>query len=140
MVDPRNLTTVDPLGLGGLLADAARVAQLVSEPAFLGLESLMEALLTAARQGLSHYARQDDLRRPASQRLAFRELGLAIGLSAIRSVASESIAAGLKALEPYRPLESSIEFFWLDPEHRRVRSWRDHQDINDVMLASSLVL
>jgi hypothetical protein len=27
----------------------------------------------------------------------------------------------------------------LAPEHQRTRPWRDHEDINDVMLATSLV-
>ena len=34
---------------------------------------------------------------------------------------------------------AEIESFWLPPEHRRVRTWLDHEDINDVMLATSLV-
>jgi hypothetical protein len=28
---------------------------------------------------------------------------------------------------------------WLDPEHQRLRAWLEHLDINDVMLATSLV-
>lgn len=31
-----------------------------------------------------------------------------------------------------------IESFWRTPEHRRARSWSEHRDINEVMLATSL--
>jgi len=31
-----------------------------------------------------------------------------------------------------------IEAFWRDPEHQRVTTWTEHQDINEVMLATSL--
>ncbi|MGD9082806.1 MAG: hypothetical protein PVJ50_06225 [Desulfobacterales bacterium] len=32
----------------------------------------------------------------------------------------------------------AIEKFWLDPKNRRAKSWTEHQDINSVMLATSL--
>ena len=78
MVDPRELATGDPLGLGGLLTDARRLAQLGPDK-----DGLVETLLTAAAVGLRHWAAQPDLGAPAHHRLAFRELGLAIGLAAI---------------------------------------------------------
>jgi hypothetical protein len=108
-------------------------------------------LLVAAQQGLSHYSRQDDLRRPASRRLAFRELGLAIGLSAIELIEKETgtehrhfsrsaeVHERIKALTPYVALGPAIKSFWLDPEHRETRTWSEHRDINEVMLATSLV-
>jgi hypothetical protein len=37
------------------------------------------------------------------------------------------------------PLRNEIETFWRDPEHQRSTTWTMHQDINEVMLASSLV-
>jgi hypothetical protein len=137
MIDQRSLATADPLGLGGLLSDAARLAQLIGEGASSGHEQLMEALLVAAHEGLSHYSRRNDLRQPSSQRLAFRELGLGIGLSAIQRVAS--LRRSIEVFEPYFTLGSRIQSFWANPEHRRSRSWQDHQDINDVMLANSLL-
>jgi hypothetical protein len=81
MLESRDWTTDDPLGLGGLLMDAYRAQQLTRQGAPLPGE-LLEQLLEAARAGLSRYAGQDELRRPAGTRLAFRELGLAIGLQA----------------------------------------------------------
>ena len=32
-----------------------------------------------------------------------------------------------------------IRTFWLAPEHRRARTWVEHRDINEVMLATSLL-
>lgn len=143
-------TTADPLGLGGLLMDAHRVQQLMRRGAFAE-EELLDELLRAALTGLSHYARQGELSRPASTRLAFRELGLAIGLQATERMwtaveqehesarTSPQARKRLEALRSYAPLRAEIESFWLDPEHRRAQSWTEHLDINEVMLATSLV-
>jgi hypothetical protein len=44
----------------------------------------------------------------------------------------------LEALGAYARLRAEIETLWLRPEHRSVETWRDHLDINEVMLATSL--
>jgi hypothetical protein len=110
----------------------------------------LESLLAAAQEGLSLYSRHGDWRQPASRRLAFRELGLAIGLSAIellqkeveedrrRVFASAELRARIQNLVPQVALGSAIVSFWLDPEHRQPRAWSEHRDINEVMLATSL--
>ena len=127
MIEPEALATGDPLGIGGLLVDAHRLTQ-------LGLhEGLRAAILRAAELGLAHYAADPDLQRPASQRLAFRELGLAIGLSA---AARLDVAPRFAR---YAGLGRTIESFWLDPDHRRAATWVQHLDINEVMLATSLL-
>jgi hypothetical protein len=150
MIEGQDWATVDPLGLGGLLADASRVAQLTHLGAFAGAD-LLDALLAAALRGLPAYARHHDLRDPASRRLAFRELGLAIGLSAVELIDKEigtehrqfprsaEIHEQIRALAPYVALGSKIKSFWLDPEHRETRIWSEHRDIDEVMLATSLV-
>ncbi|HEX8108014.1 MAG TPA: hypothetical protein VF516_09820 [Kofleriaceae bacterium] len=125
MVDPDRLATGDPLGIGGLLVDAHRLTQLDRD------RPLRDALLDAARAGLAHYVKQPDLRLPADHRLAFRELGLAIGLAAARAMNAPGVA-------PHDWLRGAIVAFWLDGEHRQSPTYRDHQDINDVMLATSL--
>ncbi|HUL13739.1 MAG TPA: hypothetical protein VLU73_16435, partial [Methylococcaceae bacterium] len=96
------------------------------------------------------YVRSGDLQLPADYRLAFRELGLAIGLHAVRLMwqANErepgrfppgsGIRARLKALMQYTNTGEAIESFWRAPEHRRARTWSEHLDINEVMLATSL--
>jgi hypothetical protein len=150
MAQGREWATADPLGIGGLLMDASRVEQLRRARALEG-EGLLERLLAAVLEGLSQYATQGDLRRPASQRLAFRELGLAIGLCGLDRIADDpnadpgrrrsqpAVRAYLAALSRYRSLGSEIEVFWLEPVHRRTSSWTEHRDINDVMLATGLV-
>jgi hypothetical protein len=149
MTKGRDWTTDDPLGLGGLLMDACLVQQLTSQGA-LPKGELLDELLTAALVGLSDYARQEELSRPASTRLAFRELGLAIGLQAAERMqraldqerdgprSSPEARKRLEALSAYAPLRARIETFWLEPDHRKAQSWTEHQDINEVMLASSL--
>ncbi len=149
MIDLRNLTTADPLGIGGLLMDAARVKQLMRQRAFSG-DDLLETLLTAALTGLEHYARLGDFREPATYRLAFRELGLSIGLHAVvlmRETAEEQpelfpkgsmVSTRLEALMHYAALRDELETFWRLPENQQVHTWLEHRDINEVMLATSL--
>jgi hypothetical protein len=111
---------------------------------------LLNRLLDAALTGLQHYAQGGELQLPARHRLAFRELGLAIGLHAVermhQAAASESeqtatglrLRAQLQVLMQYLPMRDEIEAIWRDPEQQRAVSWIEHQDINEVMLATSL--
>lgn len=149
MIENAEWATSDPLGIGGLLIDAHRIDWLLRHGAVAD-PHLVENLLTAALAGLQHFAASDELRLPAAYRLAFRELGLAIGLQAAQlmrqAVASDSQPASmtsaidtlLRALDDYAFLRDEIESFWQDPEHRRTGHWTDHRDINEVMLATSL--
>jgi hypothetical protein len=140
MIAPRGLATADPLGIGGLLVDAYRVVQLEQQGA--ANFGLVELLLESGLVGLRQYVQQPDLRLPASRRLAFRELGLAIGLAMLEldewRTASGTVRASIERLSRYVPLRTEIEAFWLQPQHRRVDSWLEHANINDVMLATSL--
>ena len=150
MVDHTDLRTEDPLGLGGLLEGAYRLVRLMARGAFEdGI--LLKRLLAAAQEGLDSYSRYADWQQPASRRLAFRELGLTIGLAAIeqlqkdtdgarrRALGGDELHARVHALGSHVPLRGAIVSSWLDPEHQRVRSWSEHRDINEVMLATSLV-
>ena len=151
MLERRQLATADPLGLGGLLVDAYRVAQLTQQGAWSRDDDLLETLLAAAVVGLQHYVRQPDLRAPAAHRVAFRECGLAIGLAAVERLQEGArhdaeggfVTAGTRArlaeLSRYAPVRAEIASFWVAPEHRQGRSWLDHEDINDVMLATTLL-
>ena len=145
-----NWATTDPLGLGGLLGDAWRLAQLLpfNTPALS--PELLEAMLEASFHGLSLATRDNMLRLPPAHRLAFRELGLAIGLQAIPRLESllssgpdkfgnsSRLAALLAAFRKYMPLAEQIERFWLREENQDTPGWTDHLDINMVMLATSL--
>jgi len=136
MLDETEWLTADPLGIGGLLFDACRLGQLVASGA-IDKTSLLDDVLIQALDGLRLYVAQDDLRRSASQRLAFRELGLAIGLLGTRFMGPADPEL-LEALREYLPLGSTIRTFWLNPEHRHAASWTEHLDINEVMLATVL--
>lgn len=150
MFGGRDWATADPLGLGGLLSDASRVSQLMQLGAFAASE-LLDALLDSALRGLREYSERNGLGRRAAERLAFRELGLAIGLRAVGRIENRpepgdtsrshaaKLAAALRALARYESLGAEIRSFWLVPGHRETRTWADHRDINDVMLATSLV-
>jgi hypothetical protein len=143
MVSRSHLTSSDPLGIGGLLMDALVVLQLHEVGAFDD-ERLIEALLTAARRGLVAYVSEHPLDASSDRRLAFRELGLAIGLAAVeRMVERHGMDRRLRrealALTPALALRDRIVSFWLEEGHRRGCTWMEHQDINDVMLATALV-
>ncbi len=141
--------TADPLGLGGLLTDAYKVAQLIVHY-HLKQVDLLETALEAALVGLQAYASQDPLRLPFHFRLAFREFGLSIGLRAVERIQGlvevnprifgerTELQAQLAALKRYMPLAERIEALWLEQPHREAESWLAHREINMVMLATSL--
>jgi hypothetical protein len=142
MLAGAELATADPLGLGGLLSDACRVAQLRGQGAFPD-DRLLEALLGAALAGLRYWSRQNDLGAPAARRLAFRELGLAIGLRAVEWMARPPEACGapqalLAEVGRYVPLAARLVSFWAEPDRHGDRTWSEHRDINEVMLATAL--
>jgi len=150
MVERREWATADPLGIGGLLVDAYRLKQLIQggEPVNQGL---LATLLTASLAGLENFSESGALDEPADRRLAFRELGLAIGLHAVKSAwdalhrdsshppPATPALPQQEALLKFVPLAASIESFWREPEHQAARTWLEHRDINEVMLATSLV-
>jgi len=107
-------------------------------------------LLNASLAGLDAFAREDVLRLPADYRLAFRELGLSIGLKAAERLPvlvernepafskERELKVRMKALTQYGVLSEAIDGFWLEPEHQEIQSWTEHRDINMVMLATCL--
>ena len=137
MLQDGDWTTTDPLGLGGLLSDAYRLQQLLQHGG-VKQEKLLGDLLSAALDGLRAYARSGELQQPAPYRLAFRELGLAIGLHAVERMQSVSQREQLKDLMHYLSLRDAIEAFWRDPAHQQSPTWTEHEDINEVMLATAL--
>jgi hypothetical protein len=141
--------TDDPLGIGGLLFNACWVAQLIAS-GDLEQTGLLETLLESSLVGLESFVREDSLKLPVGYRLAFRELGLSIGLRAVEKVRGlmdqksqpswkkDSLPSLLKALSRYAGLSETIETFWLERTNRESTSWIAHHDINRVMLATSL--
>ena len=146
----RDWATEDPLGLGGLLFDAGRLCQLVGNGHF-GDVRLVEDVLDACRNGLAVILASRYLNRPISHRLAFRELGLAIGLKALPIIAdaikkergrfgnSTALRRTVDLLLPYESLSEDIVRAWLPHAQPHDEIWQAHQDINDVMLATALI-
>ena len=147
LTQDRDWATDDPLGLGGLLFDACRLCR-ISENSHADAE-LLEALLDGCSRGLASFLRVRPLARAASHRLAFRELGLAIGLKAVAAIAYEikqrsfdnrvALRRATDWLLRHEMLGAEIIDDWLSPARQQDKSWRAHQDINDVMLATALV-
>ena len=156
-----SLATDDPLGTGGLLFDASRIAQVMvgggagfmadlGLDGRLGLPNLLGDVVDSALLGLKAFADSVPLRLPADYRLAFRELGLSIGLSGVGELlhlihenpalfgGDSSLQVQAEALQSYVPLGEAIKQFWLDNGNQEAGSWTEHREINMVMLATSL--
>jgi hypothetical protein len=145
----KSLITDDPLGLGGLLTGACKIAQLVIAGNFIRPE-LLENVASASLIGLDAYVREVSLKLPADYRLAFRELGLSIGLAAAQRLQGlfeqytdvfrkyRFAQLHLDSLMQYVPLREKINAFWLERKNRESAAWMAHRNINMVMLATSL--
>ena len=143
------LATDDPLGIGGLLSDATRITRLTIQGGLV-FGGLLETLFDSALVGLNSLIESGFLELPARNRLAFRELGLSIGLSGLEKLPewigknpnlfdrTGSLHQQVQALLEYVPLREKIEQFWLDGKNREALTWTGHQEINMVMLATSL--
>jgi hypothetical protein len=116
-----------------MLPDAYQLEKLQDEGVHVDAR-LIGRLLKAYTNGLEEFCKRQQLQYPAEHRLAFREVGLSIRLHAVKRMKHPSA----KALKPFLPLAIHIEGFWLDPKHQGNTTWKDHLDINEVMLATSL--
>ena len=127
----RDWITNDPLGIGGLLFDAHRLSLLTDGH---GDQELLEQLTDASEKGLRAFLASRSLMHAASQRLAFRELGLAIGLKAVPMIIDHT--HGTRG--QYLFLADKIVNAWLPLAHSPDELWQAHRDINEVMLATAL--
>jgi hypothetical protein len=143
-----NWDTEDPLGTGGLLVDAVRINRLI-QAGCPGFEILFESVTESALAGVTSFAGSGTTSMPVGYRLAFRELGLSIGLHGIgslreltegnqRSGPDVAMRRRIDGLAGYSPLVETIERFWSDPQNQNVKTWTEHREINMVMLATSL--
>jgi len=145
----KNWATDDPLGIGELLSTAYKLAQLILTEGFEQAD-LLDVLLDSSLLGLQSYERKNSLKLPANYRLAFRELGLSVGLRAIEKLLGlikqtsrdfnrkHRLHSQTESLMQYVPLSDIIETYWLEPTNRQTSEWMAHRDINMVMLATSL--
>ena len=140
-----NLVTNDPLGIGGLLFDASRTGQLIVK-GNLKYNNLLKVVLNSSLMGIGSFLKSNSLRLPPDYRLAFRELGLSIGLNSLNFLKKWLIDNSINnqtneiiaSLMNYSFLANEIEDFWILGKNRQSRSWAEHREINMVMLATSL--
>ena len=144
------LATADPLGIGGLLCDAYTLANLFMERCISETDTL-ESVLSSCTRGIAEFEKSNQWKFPPDYRLAFRELGLSIGLKAwdrLRKIVEThpdrfapdgKVARNVRELETFFDLSKAIDEFWLDPANQKVSTWKEHEDINSVMLATSLL-
>ncbi len=149
MCEGQNWATQDSLGIGGLLTDAYKLVQLI-EIYHLNENVRLETLLYDIELSLQTFATHNQLDLSADYRLAFRELGLAIGLQTInrmqkyiekspdRFINANQLSFLLAKLSRFHRIHKFIENYWLEPEHQSIKVWQEHADINSVMLATSL--
>ncbi len=141
--------TDDPLGIGGLLTSAFRIAQLILAGSF-ARPYLLDAVLGDSLTSLDYFARKVPFTLPADYRLAFRELGLSIGLAAVERLQGlteqhsdvfrrkHDVSSLIRRLMEYAPLRELINTFWRERSNWESGAWKEHRDINMVMLATSL--
>lgn len=149
MCEGKSWATADPLGIGELLSSAYKLAQLIINE---GCEQagILSVLLDSSLIGMLSFERSNPFELSADYRLAFRELGLSIGLHAIGKLLrlinqtpgdfkiKHLLHERTGSLMNYISLSEMIEAYWLEPVNRKADSWTAHRDINMVMLATSL--
>lgn len=138
----RNWTTADPLGLGSLLLSGIRLMQIAPSDSSRDM-ALINDILQSASAGIQMWINSGTLSQPALRRLAFRELGLAIGIKGLEWIrdkgpTQDKGGGPLEALSQYFPLAEKIIGFWADPDNQQNPTWTEHIDINEVMLATAL--
>lgn len=135
-----NWQTSDALGIGGLLLDVVKVAELDSKQQLPSCIS-PKRLLDDAELGLNHYYQSFNPVTSANYRLAFRECGLSLGLRGLKGSLNILEDQGLKPeISPAMwDMSNQIEEFWLDENNQQASTFQDHLDINEVSLAASLL-
>ena len=137
MLPKLELVPISNSGVGSLLLDACRIAQLDRVQPFDD-PRLLERVLDSARGGQENSLESGEFSRPESQRLAFRELGLAIGLQAADFIPKPTVAV-VDEFDAYPGLATALQAFWLTCAQRATDTWLAHPNINEVMLATALI-
>jgi hypothetical protein len=145
MADGMDWATEDPLGAGALLTTAWSLAPLLGpdQPRRAGI---MDRVMDAAVRSLLQIRDTRLMDLPATRRMPFRELGLAIGLAAVERLDRETGELYLTVEQKGRldqlvestPLGRAITAFWHDPANQRGPTWIEQEDINTVMLATAV--
>ena len=150
MCHAQTWATSDVLGIGGLLTNVCALVNIIINNRSADYEALLVQLLHDIQLSLNHVGQSRYFDQPVNARLPFRELGLSIGLYAIGLIQPmiennlekfkniDLIRDALSNISKYQSLSVAIEECWLDKQHQTNRTWLDHYNINNVMLATSL--
>jgi len=105
----------------------------------LHYQDLLKTVLDSALFGMESFTKNNQLKFPADYRLAFRELGLSIGLKSVKllmgcikenpDLFGWRVQQQVESLMNYEPLADTIERFWIDDKNRKFGSWIEHQEI-----------
>lgn len=137
----RNWSTTDALGIGGLLLNTAHACEASQNGTHFIKETEPGNLLQQSLRSLRTFSDSFEPYKVAQQRLAFRECGLSLGIRSLYGRKDEwkDLELPLDNLYSFTPLALQVETFWLRDDNRRSRTWKDHENINSIMLASSLI-
>lgn len=141
MCSNQSWITTDALGLGGLLLNTARSAELAlageEVPSSLSPDKLFDEALAGLQAYLAYV--YNPLQPPES-RLSFRECGLVLGFRLLNGLKDRYgiLPLELKELDKYQPLADDLETFWIMPSNQKSPTWEGHLDINAVTLAAGL--
>jgi hypothetical protein len=146
-------STRDALGIGGLLSSLGELIDLVATGR-MPFDPLLLRIADDAGSSLAQWSPVRELGAPPGGRLAFREIGLAIGLRALPAMCEQVeehparfgetadraiLRASLESAVRHLDLAARIESAWIAPAAQSAPSWSMHEDINSVMLAASLL-
>lgn len=144
-----NWATSNLYGVGGLLFDTSRVAQFIMK-GYKDYSNLRELILNSALMGIGSFVKSSPPGVPPDYRLPFRELVLSIGFKGVKSVQKWFIDNKnsferdgfiheiVASLINYLSLAGAIETFWSQRKNWQFGGFREHREINMVMLATSL--
>ena len=134
--------TSDALGIGGLLLNTARAAEMTLHGQALPDSLRPDKLFKESLKSLNIYAATiHDPQADAQRRLAFRECGLSLGINVLGGLKEKyrRLDLPLDEVDNFLPMAREIEQFWLHAENRLASSWSDHPDINAVTLGCSII-
>jgi len=137
-----NWVTDDALGIGGLLLNTTRTAEMKQNKKMLPASIRPESLYLESLAGLQVYS--NHIYKPnsaARSRLAFRECGLCLGFRTLHGLKNQfgELDINLNKLEEYHSMTNEIEEFWMNDSNQEAKTWTEHLDINAVTLASTLL-
>lgn len=134
--------TTDPLGIGTLMINTARAAELSLTIKPLPPSIRPEYLFADSLAGLQAYAKRVYNRpEPAENRLAFRECGLSLGFRVLYGMREKynKMDIDFRELGQFLYLIEDIEDFWSQTANQQSPSWLANEDINSVTLAANLL-